>query len=176
MAKTKGNAKALRARRFAKMLGLCFLLVAVGCDRGDHPTQLGKVAPQFVVTDAQRTVDLSKLRGKVVVLNFWASWCAPCLEELPSLEAMQHALPQVVVLAVSTDDDTAAYQTFLAKNHIDLLTVQDAAQTSNAKYGTFRYPETYIIDKSGVIRRKYIGPQDFSSQEVVGALKRLEAE
>jgi thiol-disulfide isomerase/thioredoxin len=145
----------------------------VGCDRGDHPGQIGKAAPEFVVHDAQRGVDLAKLRGHVVVLNFWASWCPPCLEELPSLEAMQHELPQVQVLAVSTDEDRAAYQAFLTQHHVDLLTVQDAAQTSNALYGTFRYPETYIIDKQGVVRRKLIGPQDFSSAEMVEYLKKL---
>jgi cytochrome c biogenesis protein CcmG/thiol:disulfide interchange protein DsbE len=153
----------------AGMLALC----VAGCDRGSHPEQLGKVAPQFVVHDADRTIDLSKLRGKVVVLNFWASWCAPCLEELPSLEALQHTLPQVTVLAVSTDEDTTAYRNFLQQHHVDLLTVQDAPQASNALYGTYRYPETYIIDKTGMIRRKYIGPQDFMSTEVVDSLKRL---
>jgi cytochrome c biogenesis protein CcmG/thiol:disulfide interchange protein DsbE len=79
-----------------------------GFERGAHPRQLGEPAPEFVLTDSQRTVDLAKLRGKVVVFNFWASWCPLCLEELPSLEAMQHALPQGVVLAVSTDDDSGA--------------------------------------------------------------------
>jgi cytochrome c biogenesis protein CcmG/thiol:disulfide interchange protein DsbE len=156
-------------------LTICGLaaLCAVGCDRGDHPEQVGKVAPQFTVHDADRTVDLSRLRGKVVVLNFWASWCAPCLEELPSLEALQHTLPQVTVLAVSTDDDSTAYKKFLQEHHVDLLAVQDAAQTSNALYGTYRYPETYIIDKNGMIRRKYIGPQDFMSSEIVDSIKRL---
>jgi thiol-disulfide isomerase/thioredoxin len=153
-------------------LGLASGCVA-GCDRGDHPGQIGKAAPEFAVHDEQRAVDLAKLRGHVVVLNFWASWCPPCLEELPSLEAMQHELPQVQVLAVSTDEDRAAYQEFLKQHHVDLLTVQDAAQTSNALYGTFRYPETYIIDKQGVVRRKLIGPQDFSSAEMVEYLKKL---
>ncbi len=153
--------------------GLLASLCAVGCDRGDHPEQIGKVAPQFVVKDSDRTVDLAKLRGKVVVLNFWASWCAPCLEELPSLEALQRTLPQVTILAISTDEDTTAYKNFLLQHHVDLLTVQDAAQTSNPLYGTYRYPETYIIDKNGIIRRKYIGPQDFMSKEIVDSLKRL---
>jgi thiol-disulfide isomerase/thioredoxin len=158
-----------------QLLAICLLacIFTVGCDRGDHPEQVGKVAPQFVVKDTDRTVDLSKLRGKVVVLNFWASWCAPCLEELPSLEALQKTLPQVTVLAVSTDEDTTAYKNFLLQHHVDLLTVQDAAQTSNPLYGTYRYPETYIIDKNGMIRRKYIGPQDFMSKEIVDSLKRL---
>lgn len=158
------------------LLSACAAASTVGCDRGDHPEQLGRPAPEFVVHDAQRTVDLAKLRGKVVVLNFWASWCAPCLEELPSLEALQHALPQVVVLAVSTDDDSGAYQNFLLQHRVDLLTVQDAAQDSNRLYGTYRFPETYVIDKDGVIRRKYIGPQEFMSPEIVGSLKRLAAQ
>jgi thiol-disulfide isomerase/thioredoxin len=147
--------------------------LVVGCDRGDHPGQIGKPAPVFAVSDHERSVDLAKLRGKVVVLNFWASWCAPCVEELPSLEAMQHALPQVLVVGISTDEDSAAYQAFLTRHNVDLLTVDDAAQTSNALYGTFRYPETYIIDKTGVVRRKLIGPQDFMSPEMVSYLKKL---
>jgi thiol-disulfide isomerase/thioredoxin len=165
-----------RRSGFKTKVGLLMALACVfagGCERGDHPGQLGKAAPQFVVSDAQRTVDLSKLRGNVVVLNFWASWCAPCTEELPSLEAMQHSLPQVTVLAVSTDEDTTAYRNYLLQHHVDLLTVQDAAQTSNALYGTFRYPETYVIDKSGVVRRKFIGPQDFMDADVLAYLKKL---
>jgi thiol-disulfide isomerase/thioredoxin len=161
--------------RFAMVLALATMCGA-GCDRGDHPEQLGRTAPEFKVSDAQRTVDLAQFRGKVVVLNFWASWCAPCLEELPSLEAMQHQMPQVVVLAVSTDDDSGAYQNFLVQHHVDLLTVDDAAQDSNKLFGTYRFPETYVIDKSGVIRRKYIGPQDFTDPEVVSGLKRLVAQ
>src|SRR5579875_3500463 len=92
------------------------LILAAGCDRGGHPEQIGTPAPMFSVTDGQQTVDLSKLRGRVVVLNFWASWCAPCLEELPSLEQMQHDLPNVLVVAVSTDDDATAYQRFLREH------------------------------------------------------------
>ncbi len=148
-------------------------LLLCGCDRNSAPSQIGRAAPVFHVSDGRTSVDLASLRGRVVVLNFWASWCAPCLEELPSLEALHHQLPQVVVLAVSTDDDSVAYQTFLQRNHVDLLTVDDAAQSSNALYGTFRYPETYIIDKDGVVRRKLIGPQEFSSAEMVEYLRRL---
>jgi len=144
-----------------------------GCDRGEHPGQIGRPAPEFRVSDGQRTVDLAGLRGRVVVLNFWASWCAPCLEELPSLEALQQQLPQVQVLGVSTDEDGGAYRAFVMQHHVDFLTVQDAAQGSNALYGTFRYPETYIIDKAGVVRRKLIGPQDFTSPEMVEYLKKL---
>ncbi|HEX4154577.1 MAG TPA: TlpA disulfide reductase family protein [Acidobacteriaceae bacterium] len=144
-----------------------------GCDRGAHPRQIDTRAPVFALSDGQNSVDLSKLRGRVVLLNFWASWCAPCLEELPSLEQLQRDLPQVEIVAISTDEDAAAYRQFLTEHSVSLLTVRDAAQQSNALYGTFRFPETYVIDKSGIIRRKFIGPQDWTSPEIVGYLKKL---
>jgi thiol-disulfide isomerase/thioredoxin len=153
--------------------GAIVLVTASGCDRGDHPEQLGTRAPMFAVNDGEHAVDLGKLRGHVVVLNFWASWCAPCLEELPSLEEMQRDLPQVEVVAVSTDDDAAAYERFLRDHSVSLLTVRDGEQRSNAMYGTFRYPETYVIDKKGIIRRKFIGPQEWTSPEIVGYLRKL---
>ena len=150
-----------------------FALTVTGCDRGSHPEQLGTRAPIFTVNDGEHSVDLKKFHGHVVVLNFWASWCAPCLEELPSLEELQRDLPQVQIVAVSTDDDATAYQRFLTEHSVSLLTVRDADQRSNAMYGTFRYPETYVIDKSGIIRRKFIGPQDWTSPEIVNYLRKL---
>jgi cytochrome c biogenesis protein CcmG/thiol:disulfide interchange protein DsbE len=130
------------------------------------PARLAPALQSFTVTDSSRTVRLADYRGKVVVLNFWASWCAPCLEEFPSLIQLQRDMPQVVVLAVSFNDDEDSYKTYIADNHIDLLTVFDATQKSNLAYGTTRPPETYIIDKNGIIRRKFIGPVDWTSPEI----------
>ena len=146
-----------------------------GCDRGDHPGQLDKPAPVFAVSDGQHTVDLAKLRGHVVLLNFWATWCAPCLEELPSLELMQQELPQVQVVAIDSSDSLDNYQGFLARRPVQLFTVFDAkpTPTSNALYGSFAYPETYVIDKNGVVRRKFIGPQEWTSPEIVEYLRKL---
>ncbi len=162
-------------RRITGLLAAAALVIfiATGCDRGSHPEQLGTRAPMFALNDGEHSVDLNKLHGRVVVLNFWASWCAPCIEELPSLEQLQRDLPQVQVVAVSTDEDAAAYERFLKLHSVSLLTVRDAEQRSNAMYGTFRYPETYIIDKSGMIRRKFIGPQEWTSPEIVNYLKKL---
>jgi thiol-disulfide isomerase/thioredoxin len=147
--------------------------IATGCDRGEHPDQIGRAAPVFAISDGQHSVDLTKLRGKVVVLNFWASWCAPCVEEMPSLEALQRELPQIQVVAVASDEDFATYQGYVAQHHVDLMTVFDQKQTSNALYGSFRFPETYIIDKQGVIRRKLIGAQEFTSPSFVKYLTKL---
>jgi cytochrome c biogenesis protein CcmG, thiol:disulfide interchange protein DsbE len=148
-------------------------LLIAGCDRGDHPGHIGSTAPQFTVTDGAKTVDLSKLRGHTVVLNLWATWCAPCIEELPSLLAMQRLLPQVTVVAISMDEDESTYQRFLAQNHVDLVTVRDASQRVNAMYGTVQIPETYVIDRNGVLRRKFVSAQNWTSPEIIDYLNKL---
>jgi thiol-disulfide isomerase/thioredoxin len=145
------------------------------CDRGERPQNLGSPAPTFTVSDGEHTVDLAKLRGKVVLLNFWASWCAPCLEELPSLQALQQQLPEVQVVAISFDSDQSSYQRFLALHHDTLLNVWDPAEKVNTLYGTERPPETFLIDKQGLIRRKFIGPQDWTSTDIVSNIKKLAA-
>ena len=149
------------------------LLLFTGCDRGDHPGQIGTSAPSFTVTDSSRTLRLADYRGKVVVLNFWASWCAPCLEEFPSLIGLQKQMPQIVVLGVDFNDNAAAYRQYLIDNRIDLLTIHDESQQSNLAFGTTRPPETYVIDSQGRIRRKFIGPQDWTSPEIMNYLKNL---
>jgi cytochrome c biogenesis protein CcmG/thiol:disulfide interchange protein DsbE len=161
-----------RSLRSGLLAILCCALVS-GCDRDAHPRQIGREAPVFVVSDGQHSVNLANLRGKVVVLNFWASWCAPCIEEMPSLEALQHELPQIQVVAVDSDEEFTQYQNYIAQHHIDLMTVFDQKQASNTLYGSFRFPETYIIDKQGVVRRKLIGAQEFTSPEFVSYLKKL---
>ena len=148
----------------------------MGCDRGDHPGNIGKLAPVFTMSDGVQTVDLAKLRGKIVILNLWATWCAPCVEELPSLLAMQKQHPEIDVVAVSTDQDDEVYRKFLVQHHVDVRTVRDADQRVNAMYGTVQIPETYIIDRKGILRRKFIGPQDWTSLEISSYLKKLAAQ
>jgi peroxiredoxin len=162
-------------RLFYSSCVLGFLLLA-GCNRGDHPQHIVKPAPDFSVTDGGQTVNLAQYRGKVVVLNFWATWCAPCLEEIPSLNALQKRMPGVVVLAVSVDQDAEAYRQFLAEHQIDFLTIRDGSQHTNQLYGTVQFPETYIIDGHGRIRRKFISSQDWTSPEILGYLANLEKE
>ncbi|MGA9041259.1 MAG: TlpA disulfide reductase family protein [Terriglobales bacterium] len=146
-----------------------------GCYRGSQPTLIGNAAPDFTVQDADRKVTLSDFRGQVVVLNFWATWCPPCVEETPSLLQMQQGLKNkgVTVVAVSIDDDDNAYHQFLKDYHFDLITVRDASKKSNNLYGTFKFPETYIIDRNGIVRRKFIGAVDWNQPEIVDFLSKL---
>lgn len=152
-------------------------LVLSACDRGAHPELVGHSAPDFTVSDSQRTVSLHDYKGKVVVLNFWASWCAPCIEEMPSLIQMQHDLgDKVTVLAVATDHDANAYRRFVRDHHVDLITVNDPEQRSSDTYGTWGWPETYIIDRKGIVRRKFIGPVEWTSPVIVSYLQKLQTE
>ena len=150
---------------------LCTLVTA--CDRGTLSDQIGLKAPVFSINDGHHAVDLQSLQGKVIVLNFWASWCAPCVEELPSLQAFQNQMPSVQVVAIDSNEAFAKYQRYVAKEHLSLLSVYDQNQTSNKLYGSFKFPETYIIDKRGVIRRKLIGPQDFTSPGFLKYIQKL---
>ncbi len=163
----------MRQRYFSAILLLAAALLG-GCDRGDHPAQLSESAPDFTIHDGAKTVRLDQYRGHVVVLNFWASWCGPCLEEFPSLLELQKRMPGITVLAVSFDQDAAAYQECVKRNHLAAINpVLDLSQKSNLAFGTTRPPETYIIDRQGVIRRKFIGPQDWQTPEILAYLSNL---
>jgi peroxiredoxin len=147
----------------------------VGCYKGSRPPRIGTPAPDFTVQDAEHSVTLSQFRGKIVVLNFWASWCPPCVEETPTLVQLQKRLKDkgIVVVGVSWDEDPEAYHKFISLHGIDFLTVRDPSQKSSRLYGTKKIPETYIIDRNGIIRRKFISSVDWSGPEVVDYLNKL---
>jgi cytochrome c biogenesis protein CcmG, thiol:disulfide interchange protein DsbE len=128
----------------------------------------GKTAQDIPLKIDNKPGKLSDLRGKVVVLNFWATWCPPCVEETPSLVELQKriAARNGVVLGVSIDEDGAAYQKFIVDHGINFPTSWDPSKRSALDYGTVMYPETYIIDRKGKIARKIIGPQDWNSADM----------
>jgi peroxiredoxin len=163
----------VRTPRLLTLLLLLPLALIPACDRGAHPAQTGQVAPDFTVSDGTTSVHLAGYRGRVVVLNFWATWCEPCVVELPSLLDLHHDQPDLAILAVSIDEDPDAYSRFIARRHVDLTTVRDPAQSAARLYHSEAWPETYVIDRQGVIRRKFIGAQDWSSPEVRAYLKSL---
>jgi cytochrome c biogenesis protein CcmG/thiol:disulfide interchange protein DsbE len=151
-------------------LACVFISAFTACNTGDAPMGLiGQSAPALHLPEHP----LQSLRGRVVVLNFWASWCGPCLLEFPSLQALQQQMPGVTVLAVSFDKTPQAYETFLQRHHIDLRTALDTTGRSNAAYGTEMPPETWIIDPHGIIRRRFIGPQDWTSPEIESYLRAI---
>jgi len=162
-------------RRAAVFLALILSLALSGCYGGSRPARIGTPAPDFIVQDSDRKVELRDFRGKTVVLNFWATWCPPCVEEMPSLTELQQRFrdKDVTVVGVSVDVDSDSYHRFLKDHKIDFLTVRDPDQKANNLYGTFKFPETYIIDRKGIVRRKFIGPVDWSQPEIVDFLSKL---
>lgn len=161
-------------KRLLSSVLLIGLFLVGGCNSGAHPPRIGNAAPDFTITDAQRTVVLSQLRGKPVVLNFWATWCPPCVEEMPSLVKLQKQLgDKVTILAVSEDADDGAYKQFVRDHNVDLLTVRDTERKTNEIYGTFKFPETFIIDRNGKIVRKFIGATDWTAPDIVEYLNKL---
>lgn len=163
-----------RSRRSFAVLCALSSVLCLSCNRTSRPAQVGERAPAIVIHDGSQTVSLHDYRGKVVVLNFWASWCPPCLEEFPSLIDLQRRMPNVAVLAVSFDTDAQAYRQYIIDNHISgITTVLDLSQQSNQSFDTTRPPETYIIDRNGVIRRKFIGAQDWTNPEILNYLRNL---
>jgi cytochrome c biogenesis protein CcmG, thiol:disulfide interchange protein DsbE len=162
---------------FVRPIGVFPLLILIlsGCYSGSRPPHLGKVAPDFSVQDSDHKVSLRDFRGKIVVLNFWATWCQPCVEETPSLVQMDQRMKDkgIAVLGVSIDVDADDYHRFLKEYKVGFVTVRDPEQESATLYGTHGWPETYIIDRNGVVRRKFIGPVDWTQPEVVDFLTKL---
>lgn len=165
--------KDVRFSRFILLGSLAVFLLATGCDRGSFPVNADRVAPDFTVSDGQNTIHLADYRGKIILLNLWWSQCPPCIQETPALEQLHHDLPDIVILAVSIDEDPGSYRRFLTRYHIDLDTVRDPNQTVAKLYGTEGWPETYIIDRKGIIRRKVVGDPDWSNPEIRNYLKSL---
>jgi cytochrome c biogenesis protein CcmG/thiol:disulfide interchange protein DsbE len=143
--------------------------------RNGTPSLHGQAAKNFSLTLDGKPARLSDLRGKVVLLNFWASWCQPCVDEAPSLDALQKKIAPLggTVLGVSVDDDPAAYEQFLKTYNVDFPTFRDASKKIPLSYGTTMYPETYVIDRDGKIDSKIIGPQDWTSPAMMAYLESV---
>lgn len=145
-----------------------------------------RTAPDFTLVDADgKSVTLSQFKGKTVVMNFWASWCEPCLEEMPSLARLAVALEDrkdIVFLTINTDEDPAVMREKLLdkltqdpnaekkvldrieKGELPFLILRDPELTvSKGMYGTTMYPETWIIDPKGFIRSRFDGPREWDS-------------
>jgi cytochrome c biogenesis protein CcmG/thiol:disulfide interchange protein DsbE len=155
------------------LVGLCLIMAD---SLRERLVSVGDRAPGFqVTTDKGRKMTASDFGGKVLVLNFWATWCPPCIDELPSLEAMaQQLAPKgVVVLGVSVDKNEAAYKRFLEQARISFATARDPEADVSAEYGTFKYPETYVIDQQGRVRQKHIGPRNWMDAELVKSIESL---
>jgi peroxiredoxin len=139
-------------------------------------TKVGDTAPAFSVkTENGKTLTQTNFGGKLLVLNFWASWCQPCVQEVPSLDAFQKEFaPQgVVVLGVSVDKNPELYNRFREQFNVSFETSRDPEWDLAAKYGTFQLPETYIISQDGKVVQKVIAAQNWMDAKFLESVRKL---
>jgi len=131
----------------------------------------GEPAPNFTFPDLDRNmVSLADYKGKVVLLNIWATWCPPCVDEMPSLEKLHQALKdeKFAILAVSIDESGAeAVRPFMNKHKLSFLALTDTAGAIKNLYKITGVPESFVIDKDGRIVEEVIGPRDWAAAGVM---------
>src|SRR5215472_8429881 len=155
---------------------LCAFVSVLYLALHDNVVKAGDKAPEFsVVATNGKTITAKDFGGKLMILNFWATWCQPCVQEVPSLDNLQRQLgPKgLVVLGVSVDKDQQAYRDFLAKFHVSYPTAMDPSQAINTKYGTVQFPESYLIDTSGHVVEKIVGEANWSAPQMIEHVQSL---
>ena len=155
-----------------------FLLSVTGCSKqASAPPQEGKPAPDFTLKDMDgRDVHLKELQGKVVMVNFWATWCPPCRGEIPSMVKLNTAMAgkPFQMLAISIDEGgVAAVADFFARHKSSLPTLLDTGLTVSKMYGTTGVPETFLVDKKGIVVKKVIGAMDLNDPQLLQYLHDL---
>jgi peroxiredoxin len=131
----------------------------------------GQKATDFTLKDINgKSVSLSSFKGKVVLLNFWATWCPPCRAEIPAMNKLNQLLKNkgLVILAVSTDRSVDDVKDFLSSVPVNFTVVTDEklAVTRNL-YKVFMVPTTFLIDKRGIIVKKYFGERNWTEPEII---------
>jgi peroxiredoxin len=170
-------------RNSLRTAGIVAVVVAVAfgyvrlAERKGYALRAGSAAPAFRLPAlAGGEVDLAATRGKAVLLNFWATWCPPCVAEMPSLERLHRALgPEgLVVLTVSTDEDEAELRRFVARLALTLpVLVDPGGRVAASGYRTTGYPETFVLDREGRLLEHVVGPAEWDSPERLARFRRL---
>jgi len=170
------------------LLGLVVLLVMMGWLVRDRflPVEVGTAAPEFPATDMQgRPVSLASLRGEVVLLNIWATWCPPCREEMPSMQRLHQALAAEGVKIVAVSIDAAEGETdsggrpggdvraFADAMGLTFTIWRDPAGDIQRVYRTTGVPESFVIDRQGTIVKKVIGATEWDSEANLDLFRRL---
>ena len=168
------------------MISLYSLLVmgpnpSIGGDKNvvsplEADKQTNAKAPDFTLKDVQGSnVSLSSLKGKVVLLNFWASWCPPCKAEMPSMNTLYKEIRAkgFEIVAVSTDNSLSPIKEFLAKSRVDFTVLFDEKKAVSREYKVFSMPTTFLIDRKGFIVEKYYGEYDWTDPEVKKQINKL---
>ncbi len=155
-------------------LGLSFAGL-VGYSLRDTSAREGAAAPEFAITsDSGEHLTTTSFGGKVLVLNFWATWCPPCIQEIPSLNQFQRRFAKdgVKVVAISIDKNPQKYKNFLEHFRVTFDTARDPSADVSSRYGTFQIPESYII-KDGRVMRKFAGGENWVRDDITQYVQSL---
>ncbi len=147
-----------------------------GDEHGAEPdSPIGKMAPDFKLKDLEgRDITLDSLKGRPTLINFWATWCSPCLAEMPSLQRLHKNLSKTLqVVTISVDEDRNELDEVLKELKIALPVLLDPDGKVSKLYGTEKYPETYILDSSGVIVDKRIGAVEWDSPKSLERIQKI---
>ena len=156
-------------------LMLCSTLFAPARAASLEPWTGGSLTP-FVMTDINgQRQDLAMHRGKVVLVNFWATWCEPCRLEMPSIQRLREKLgaKDFVVFAVNVDEPEARVRAFIKQTGLDLPVLLDPDKRVTRDWGVRILPVTFVIDKNGRVRYRTVGDLDWSSEQIVGTISQL---
>jgi cytochrome c biogenesis protein CcmG/thiol:disulfide interchange protein DsbE len=182
VARSHEPAALVRRRLIVTLGGLVILALAFGIvwlqSSKYEPLTVGMAAPDFSLPDIEgKTVRLSDYRGKVVFVNFWATWCKPCKEEMPSMEILwdNFKSEDFVMLAISMDRVTTKKDIppFIESMKLTFPILTDSWGQTDKRYKLMGVPETYIIDQNGVLREKVIGPRDWTLKDSVATVVQL---
>ena len=161
--------------RAAALVAAILVLASFSCKKNPGP-QVGDFAPGFILPDLEGQIHrLADLRGRVVVLNYWATWCPPCVDEMPSLQKLHEALDTkgLSVVAVSVDERFEDIEKFVETFELTFTILHDEGMRTARVYQTFKYPETYIIGRDGRVKAKVVGERDWVAPSVIRDLVAL---
>jgi peroxiredoxin len=144
---------------------------------GIKPAAVGEQTRAFQLPDLQDKLQ-GLPKGKVVLLNFWATWCPPCRKEVPSMVELYEKLKDkgFEIVAVSVDRSRSDVVSFVKEYNMNFTVLHDVDSAVSKQYGVFRYPETFIVDRKGVIRQHLNGAVEWSDKEYISYLENLLAE
>lgn len=141
--------------------------------RAETAASLGHLAPDFTLTDLDgQNISLSSFRGKSVLLNFWATWCPPCRQEMPELQEFHRRYgEQITLVGINWGEDADTVREFLAQSGVSYRNILDRNGTTFVLYGLTGIPESFFIDPEGYIRGAWIGP--LTVEQIVKGFARL---
>lgn len=160
----------------ALLFALCCMLAGAAAAAPALSPGSGEAAPALELKDLEgRPQSLAAHRGKVVLVNFWATWCEPCRREMPSIQRLRARLAgkRFAVMAVNTDEPESRVRQFLTQTQLDLPVVMDPNKTVTREWGVRMLPVTFIIGADGRIRYRLVGDLDWNSETVVGVITQL---